>query len=165
VTAFCRLEGKEDVVPREAGGGWHGPRPPPPPLRLELGDAIAVRFERFAGDVGAPGRARRSVVWLKTYLDLVPAYDLSLMVSELVTHAVLHAELGDDGDWIGVQGLVFAPCVRVEVSHSGVRRRLPPPRASSARDSAVEGFWFVQRLSDAWGVESDGALLWFELTR
>jgi anti-sigma regulatory factor (Ser/Thr protein kinase) len=85
----------------------------------------------------------------------------SLLVSELVTNAIVHArsavelELSRDAD---------ADVLRVAVRDASVR----PPRMGGFDLEALSGrgLALVEALSDRWGVEADasGKLVWFELT-
>ena len=90
--------------------------------------------------------------------------DVRLLVSELVTNALRHAELGE-GDAIRLVVWVSDATVRVEVCDPGPgfgAEDMPsdPDRASGW------GLFLVQTLADRWGFERDGGtLVWFELDR
>ncbi len=88
--------------------------------------------------------------------------DALLLVSELVTHAVLH----------GKAPLALA----LECGESGLRvrardaeRMLPRPRRALDDDVSGRGLTLVDRIGHAWGVESvvdqhgSGKAIWFEL--
>jgi hypothetical protein len=127
-------------------------------------DSFLRSLERLPFDPTAPSRARGSLAWLKAYVRSVRAWDLDLLVSELVTCAVLQA--GARGDWerLGVGGLVLPDRVRIEIRPCGASP-LVQPNGSVPEGGAPRGLWFVERLSDAWGVEPEVALVWFELRR
>ncbi|MGH9298569.1 MAG: ATP-binding protein [Acidimicrobiales bacterium] len=76
-------------------------------------------------------------------------YDLSLVISELVTNAVLHA-----GTEIGLR-LVRDETLRLEVSDASgtlpVRRSRPAPSATTGR-----GLQLVDALATRWGVKKSG---------
>lgn len=82
-----------------------------------------------------------------------------LVVSELVTNAVLHARTP-----IEVRLTVRADLVRIEV-HDGAARR-PTRRYFSDEATSGRGLRLVEDLCDAWGVELDGAgkTVWAELS-
>lgn len=81
-----------------------------------------------------------------------------LVVSELVTNAVVHA-----GTPVG---LAVWPCrrgVRVEVADGSLR--LPATRDYAATAATGRGLHMVEQLSDRWGARprNDGKVVWFEL--
>ncbi len=81
-----------------------------------------------------------------------------LLVSELVTNAVLHSQSA-----VGVRISAGASVVRVEVSDGSTL--LPTPRSFSPDAATGRGLELVEVLSSRWGVESrpDGKVVWFEL--
>jgi anti-sigma regulatory factor (Ser/Thr protein kinase) len=114
----------------------------------------------------APRRAREfASSRLGGQIDDDRAADALLLVSELVTNAVLHAGL-EERDWIELAVLLLPTVVRVEVADSGGgfdagADELPPPERSDGR-----GLFLVRRLSDRCGVAPEGASrVWFELDR
>jgi serine/threonine-protein kinase RsbW len=90
--------------------------------------------------------------------------DVRLLVSELVTNAVRHANLAT-GDVIGLVIDVAEQKLRVEVHDPG-RGFIPStPSPDPARPSGW-GLYLVAELADRWGVDSDErTLVWFELDR
>jgi anti-sigma regulatory factor (Ser/Thr protein kinase) len=90
--------------------------------------------------------------------------DVRLLVSELVTNAVRHANLAvgdiirlviDNGDRV----------LRVEVHDPGGGFVPTAPAPDPARPSGW-GLYLVAELADRWGVDSDErTLVWFELDR
>jgi anti-sigma regulatory factor (Ser/Thr protein kinase) len=91
--------------------------------------------------------------------------DVRLLVSELVTNALRHADLGDD-DKIVLAMDVRDDAVRVEVRDSG--KGFEPPGELTGDPERIEGWglYLVSTLADRWGVEGDGATrVWFELDR
>lgn len=113
---------------------------------------------QLAPGPGAPRHAREAVAALRDELDARTHDDLRLIVSELVTNAVVHGpnhpirvrvEVGDDG------------VVRGEIEDEGsgnVRLRA----ARSARGGGY-GLGIVDALSDNWGVRGETTRVWFEL--
>ena len=118
-----------------------------------------VRLEPHGG---APSGAR---AWLRELaLPAAVREDAMLVVSELVTNSLRHADF-DGGGAITLVVVVAAGASRVEVwdPGPGVRpgqRRLPGPGARGGR-----GLFLVQEVADRWGVERrDGAAVWAELS-
>jgi anti-sigma regulatory factor (Ser/Thr protein kinase) len=105
--------------------------------------------------------ARQALSGLDTILDAGAFYDASLCVSELVTNAVLHADIGEDAELrLDVQ-IDPRGKLRVEVTDTG--RGFTPP-VESAGDDGGWGLFLVEQLSDAWGVDcNEGTCVWFEL--
>lgn len=92
------------------------------------------------------------------YPETTPAAEL--LVTELVTNAVLHARTT-----VEVTVEPRGPMVRVGVADSSPR---PPRRRKHSVDSGTgRGLVLVERMSDSWGVEprSGGKVVWFELCR
>jgi anti-sigma regulatory factor (Ser/Thr protein kinase) len=90
--------------------------------------------------------------------------DVRLLVSELVTNAVRHANL-KAGDVIGLVVEVADHALRVEVHDPGGGFVPTAPSPDPARPSGW-GLYLVAELADRWGVESDETtLVWFELDR
>jgi len=85
---------------------------------------------------------------------------LSLLVSELVTNAVLHARTP-----FAVQVTMTATVIRVAVTDGSTI--LPERRNYSFLHPTGRGLHLVDSLSDRWGVdlESTGKTVWFELDR
>jgi anti-sigma regulatory factor (Ser/Thr protein kinase) len=93
--------------------------------------------------------------------------DVRLLVSELVTNSLRHAEL-DPEDSITLRVVLSADVVRVEVADRGKGFEL---HGQATDPDTVEGWglYLVATLSDRWGVERDDAgaatVVWFELDR
>jgi anti-sigma regulatory factor (Ser/Thr protein kinase) len=123
-----------------------------PALELEL-----------PGDNGAPALARRAVEERVDHgYDEEQAGTLLLLVTELVTNAVLHA--GAPGSPVLLRVSVAPGRLRVEVHDRGpgFEMHKPKPRGSSGG----YGLFLVERMSDRWGVNREGdTYVWFELDR
>jgi anti-sigma regulatory factor (Ser/Thr protein kinase) len=109
----------------------------------------------------APTLARE---WVSHVLgDISPAHtdEVRLLVSELVTNCVRHADLGPQ-DSILVSLEVSEGRVKVEVADPGVGFR---PLASPAPHAGGGyGLLLLDRVADRWGVRSDGVTaVWFEV--
>jgi serine/threonine-protein kinase RsbW len=88
--------------------------------------------------------------------------DVRLLLTELITNALRHADMKVD-DEIGVRAELSGGIVRIEVSDPGrdgpVEVREPGPRGGGY------GLMLVERLTDHWGVEHrDGTMVWAELS-
>lgn len=83
-----------------------------------------------------------------------------LLVSELVTNAVLHARTPL---WVGVEPR--GDHVRVTVADES--SLVPRPRSHSLQSGTGRGLVLVERLAARWGVEprQPGKTVWFELPR
>jgi serine/threonine-protein kinase RsbW len=87
--------------------------------------------------------------------------DVRLLVSELVTNAVRHANLADS-DVIGLVVEVVDESLRVEVHDPGGGFVPSAPSPDPVRPSGW-GLYLVAELADRWGVDSeDRTLVWFE---
>ena len=84
-----------------------------------------------------------------------------LLVSELVTNAVLHART--DGRGIVLQLEVHGTWLRIEVHDADLRG--PQPRTPSGLDESGFGFVLVDSLAGSWGVRETerGKAVWAEL--
>ena len=90
--------------------------------------------------------------------------DVRLLVSELVTNAVRHANL-DTGDVIELVIELADAALRVEVRDPGGGFVPSAPSPDPARPSGW-GLYLVAELADRWGVDSEEeTLVWFELDR
>ncbi|WP_043271047.1 ATP-binding protein [Streptomyces sp. CT34] len=81
----------------------------------------------------------------------------TLLVSELVTNALVHADGG------AVVTARVTDRLRVEVRDFAAGR--PEPRAGTTDGTSGRGLMLVRSLADAWGIRSEGAgkCVWFEL--
>ena len=124
-----------------------------------------VRTLDVGDDTRAVAAARRTIVELLELWHLSDLRsDAELMVSELVTNAVLH----------GRSAVTLTVAVADGVLEVGVTDRspiLPSPRTRESGDAAWRaeggrGLRMVDRLADEWGVAglSDGKQVWFRLS-
>jgi anti-sigma regulatory factor (Ser/Thr protein kinase) len=101
--------------------------------------------------------ARRLVNGRTSSLDSQQRKDVALMVSELVTNAIVHG--------VGTISLridVKADAVRVEVADDGNVALAPSP------EPGAHGGWglrIVEQLADDWGVLEGSTKVWFQLGR
>ncbi|HET9736475.1 MAG TPA: ATP-binding protein [Solirubrobacteraceae bacterium] len=90
--------------------------------------------------------------------------DLRLLVSEVVTNAVRHANLAS-GDAIELVVELNRRTLRVEVHDPGGGFVPTAPAPDPTRPSGW-GLYLVAELADRWGVDSDETtLVWFEFDR
>jgi anti-sigma regulatory factor (Ser/Thr protein kinase) len=124
-----------------------------------------VRLEReLPVTAEAAAVARHALGDLADVLPGGRARDVRLLVSELVTNAVRHANL-DDHDVIRLVVDLADSVLRVEVHDPGGGFVPTAPAPDPARPSGW-GLYLVAELADRWGVDSDDStLVWFELDR
>ena len=138
--------------------------------RLSAGMASIVRTamgyrERFAfklpASADAAAQARHRIVQAAAERRDQPDGDtLGLLVSEVVTNAVLH---GGDESGLDVEVVLSDEVVRVAVSDTG-NGFVPRPRALDSDEIGGWGLYLVERLAVAWGVSSgERTTVWFEL--
>lgn len=125
-------------------------------------EVVAEVRERIAGEPRSPGIARRFVDEVLHQWDCAELLDsVRLLVSEVVTNAVLHA--GSDVE-LAVELRPFT--IRVSVADGS---DLPPERRV-ARDNeeSGRGLELVEVLAESWGVDprpGGGKVVWFEVPR
>jgi anti-sigma regulatory factor (Ser/Thr protein kinase) len=121
-----------------------------------------MSFE-LAGGPYAVTAARLALADLDSQLDPSAAFDVRLLVSELVTNSVQHAAVGAD-DSIVLELSFSDERVRVDVRDSGPG--FEPPAAPPPDDAeAGWGLFLVEQLADSWGVGEGGHGVWFEIRR
>ena len=120
---------------------------------------------QFDGGERAPSVARHAVrERLDGELDEETAYDIHVVVSELVANAVRHG--GARGSDAVTVSLTLAPDrVRVEVEDPGPG--FEPPERPAPRDTGGgRGLVLLERMTSRWGVSREGASrVWFEVDR
>ncbi len=124
-----------------------------------------MRVEReLAVAPEAASEARHALDGLSGELPDGRMRDVRLLVSELVTNAVRHANLAQ-GDSIVLVIELAEKTLRVEVHDPGGGFVPSTPSPDPARPSGW-GLYLVAELADRWGVDSDDrTLVWFELDR
>jgi two-component sensor histidine kinase len=127
----------------------------PPPVSLLI-----------PGGPGAARQARHAVLErLGEHVSATVANDLGVVISELATNSVVHAEVGP-GRYLRVTVGVLDDCLLITV---GDRGSLTVPRLRVSGDDEAEalGLRLVDRLARSWGVVRDGTgrtQVWCELT-
>ena len=133
-----------------------------PTGRQNLGENESLRVQ-IPGDNGAAARARSELASLRTMLDDPVLENIRLLVTELVTNSVRHAEAST----IELMVVTSRTRVHVEVANPGGGFEARP---SGPEDSTAGwGLFLVDRLSRDWGVTqgrgADYQRVWFELAR
>ncbi|MFF7214760.1 SpoIIE family protein phosphatase [Streptomyces sp. NPDC008238] len=123
----------------------------------------SVASWRFPADAAVVGRARSLVTrqLARWGLDGL-AESTALIVSELVTNAVVHGDGGCDRDRTIRLRLIRHAVLTCEVSDTNHSR--PLLRRPTATDEHGRGLFLVSQLSPAWGARHlpDGKLLWVD---
>jgi anti-sigma regulatory factor (Ser/Thr protein kinase) len=116
---------------------------------------------RLRPDIQAPAEARRSLEALRPALNDLLMDDAVLLVSEIVSNSVRHAEL-DESDAIEVRIRGSSSMLHVDVIDRG-----PGFDPEQIRPPQIDGGWglrLLDRMATRWGVErSDVTRVWFEL--
>jgi anti-sigma regulatory factor (Ser/Thr protein kinase) len=121
-----------------------------------------MSFE-LAGGPYAVTAARLALADLESHLDASVAFDVRLLVSELVTNSVQHASVAAEDSILLVVSL-GDEAVRVTVSDDGPG--FEPPASPPPDDAdAGWGLFLVEQLADSWGVGEAGKGVWFEIRR
>jgi two-component sensor histidine kinase len=119
-----------------------------------------MSFE-LAGGPYAVTAARLALADLESHLDPSVAFDVRLLVSELVTNSVRHAHLTRDAT-IHVGVAIVDGVVRIEVEDpgDGAIAAVPPDR----EHGGGFGLYLVEILAERWGSTNDGTTcVWAEL--
>jgi anti-sigma regulatory factor (Ser/Thr protein kinase) len=123
-----------------------------------------LEFELTGGPYAVTA-ARLALSDLDELVDESLAFDVRLLVSELVTNSVRHAQVGPEGS-IHLKVAVGDQDVRVEVIDRGPGFEAPSedPTAEDARESGW-GLFFVSQLADRWDSDPQDGRVWFEIAR
>jgi anti-sigma regulatory factor (Ser/Thr protein kinase) len=121
-----------------------------------------MSFE-LAGGPYAVTAARLALADLDSQLDPSLAFDVRLLVSELVTNSVQHARVAAEDSIVLVLS-ISSETVRVEVRDEGPGFE-PPSSAPPDDADAGWGLFIVEQLADSWGVGEGGKGVWFEMRR
>jgi anti-sigma regulatory factor (Ser/Thr protein kinase) len=128
-------------------------------MRDHVGSELSVRFERGPSAASA---ARNALLALEERLESRVLEDIRLLVSELVTNAIRHAD-GPSGGEVALDVTIEAGRVRVEVADPGEGFE-PQPRDDEMTRPGGWGLYLVDRIADRWGVIRNRMnRVWFEL--
>jgi DNA-binding NarL/FixJ family response regulator len=123
---------------------------------------LAERRATLDEDPGAPGAARRFVGETLRRWDCADALGtISLLVSELVTNAILHARSMPE-----IAVVLGRDHIRVEVADTS--DVLPVARVVGPHDTSGRGLAIIEELATTWGVtpvDGPGKVVWFEVPR
>ncbi len=112
---------------------------------------------------GAAAEARRALEGLNDILPSDKLEDVRLLVSELVTNAVLHAGLSPE-EAITVTVTVQGGLARGEVRDRGPGFEPPHEPAPKPDLAGGWGLYIVDKVADRWGVAYTGSKsVWFEI--
>ena len=122
-------------------------------------DGISLRLR---GGPEAAARARRALSTLRADIDPPLMETLRLLVTELVSNSVRHAQ----SETVVLRVLVARTAVLTEVTDEGPGFD-PTDVGAPGTDDSGWGLFLVERLADRWGVNqaSDVTKVWFELRR
>jgi len=126
-----------------------------------VASALAENRAHLERDPRSSAAARRFVEAKLQRWDCGELLDtVNLLVSELVTNSVLHAESAAD-----IAVFLKPDSVRIEVSDTG--QDFPELHGPSGQATSGRGVALVEMLSSAWGVEptTEGKTVWFEVPR
>jgi anti-sigma regulatory factor (Ser/Thr protein kinase) len=126
----------------------------------QAGPELSVRFGR--GPAAAQA-ARSALMALEPRLDRPVLEDVRLLVSELVTNAIRHADTPIDGDVELAVSIVHGR-IHVEVADTGPGFE-PQPRDDEMTRPGGWGLYLVDRIADRWGVAARDRMnrVWFEI--
>jgi anti-sigma regulatory factor (Ser/Thr protein kinase) len=106
---------------------------------------------------------RRCLDGLAAFLQSDQFDNLRLLVNELVTNSIRHADSALGDDRIRLRVVALREVVRVEVCDSGPGFA-PAPGDADPEATSGRGLYLLDRIADRWGVRSDErACVWFEL--
>lgn len=121
----------------------------------------AVRSWSFPASTAAVSLARNAIAEHVDQLGFsARREDVRLLVSELVTNAVIHAAGGCE-----VTVRIADDCLRIEVADHSHRTIDLQPQTLTRTNG--RGLFIVQTLADSWGVDhhAGGKAVWFQLAR
>lgn len=139
----------------EPGAGAHAP------ARADARPELSLVLDP---DVDAAGRAREALDRFGEELEAEVLDDMRLLVTELVTNSVRHADAAA-GEPVRLEVSVGRERVFIAVEDGGNGFRAEP-RTPSSPDLGGWGLYLVDRVSDRWGVDGHGRTrVWLELLR
>ncbi|HEX3688824.1 MAG TPA: ATP-binding protein [Solirubrobacteraceae bacterium] len=133
------------------------------PVRKGPDDASALCLQLASGrDAPAGARAAIADFSARHGLHADTLATMMLLVSELVTNAVVHPEVQKPSD-IGLRAHLADGTIRVEITDQG--SGFTPQERDPARLDGGYGLFLLDRAAARWGVEHDqGTTVWFEVS-
>ncbi|MEU4403174.1 ATP-binding protein [Streptosporangium sp. NPDC023963] len=133
-------------------------------------DGLRVAGRRdFPGVARSAGAARKWVVELLCGQMAAETLETAeLLVSEVVTNAILHSDSGGSGGLIMVRVGLSGDLVHIEVVDDGSVTSVPAIRTTDDDSLSGRGLSWVDRLAVIWGADRDdeaGGVVWFRLPR
>jgi anti-sigma regulatory factor (Ser/Thr protein kinase) len=126
-----------------------------------FGDAGDVSIELEAGP-SAAAMARSALIPIERQVGDDLMADVRLLVSELVTNSVRHADMPPPG-MVNVDVSLDAHTIHVEVRDNGTGFE-PRRRRAGQSKAGGWGLFLVERLADRWGVMRNSVTrVWFEI--
>jgi anti-sigma regulatory factor (Ser/Thr protein kinase) len=128
-------------------------------------DSLASWEVALPAGAKAPGAARIALAdWLQPRVPQRVLEDAQLLASELVTNAVLHADLAPGTDVVHVGVELAQHVLRLHVEDSGAIRSVSPRTPDLATGSGF-GLNIVAALATRWGVSGNGGTrVWAQLS-
>ena len=130
---------------------------------LEVVEGVVAEVKAgLAADTSSAGHARRFVDDVLSRWQCAEVLDdVQLLVSELVTNAVIHA-----GSDVEIAVRLLNDAVRIEVVDTAPVTALQPSSPED-EDESGRGLLLVETLASSWGVEplESGKSVWFEVPR
>ena len=131
------------------------------------GEAETMWRAVIEGGASAPRRARHEITeHLNGELGSERTQDAVLLVGELVTNSLLHADSGETHE-IVVELVIGLDAVRIVVTDGG-SSTMPMIQPLDSRRPGGRGLFLVESLSDRWGMTREGSRqtqVWFEMGR
>jgi anti-sigma regulatory factor (Ser/Thr protein kinase) len=129
----------------------------------EASDAYAQLTVTVPASPEAGSALRRAIRSLDRYYGPKTAEDLDLLVTELATNGVKHAQISSGGNRITLDARVDPHVLRVEVRDRG--QGFEPRRRVERSEPGGWGLVLVEGIAERWGVGRDPTTVWFELPR
>ena len=128
---------------------------------LEIAESVLTESRVFERDPRSSRDARRFVGEVLEMWECEDVLDtVHLLLSELVTNAVIHAGSAPD-----VAVLLLPEAIRIEVGDEDPT--IPAPSASDPLDTSGRGLQILESCAERWGIDArpGGKVVWFEVPR
>jgi DNA-binding NarL/FixJ family response regulator len=131
-------------------------------LAAALTDLVRTHVLELRSELAAPGLGRRFARQVAEGLDTALVDDIELLVSELVTNAVIHAHADPR-----LEIHLVKDSVRVEIHDDDPSPPILRSASENEKRPGGRGLQLVDRLSTRWGSDrtDTGKLVWFEIER